>query len=111
MGLPSPSALGNKSSLLPEAILIILSVVPHAARKGRHGSTAIVAIAMEMIATGPNAKCSLRYAPSVEKLPRCHSSPAKVGRCIAAIATVQLEQADNAGLLLKAYIGWGNQPM
>jgi len=70
------------------------SAVPHAARKGRHGSTAIVAIvaiAMEMIAiaTGPNAKCSLRYAPSVEKLPRCHSSPAKIGRCIAAIATIR----------------------
>jgi len=70
---------------------MIPSVVPHAARKGRHGSTAIVAIAMEMIATatGPNAKCSLRYAPSVEKLPRCHSSPAKIGRCIAAIATIR----------------------
>ncbi len=76
---------------------MIPSAVPHAARKGRHGSTAIVAIvaivaiAMEMIAiaTGPNAKCSLRYAPSVEKPPRCHSSPAKIGRCIAAIATIR----------------------
>ena len=71
------------------------SAVPHAVRKGRHGSTAIVAIvaivaiAMEMIATGPNAKCSLRYAPSVEELLRCHSSPAKIGRCIVAIATIR----------------------
>ena len=73
---------------------MIPSAVPHAARKGKHGSTAIVAIvaiAMEMIAiaTGPNAKCSLRYAPSVEKLLRCHSSPAKIGQCIAAIATIR----------------------
>jgi len=67
------------------------SAVPHAVRKGRHGSTAIVAIAMEMIAiaTGPNAKCSLRYAPSVENPLRCHSSPAKIGRCIVAIATIR----------------------
>ena len=71
---------------------MIPSAVPHAARKGRHGNSAIVAIvaiAMEMIATGPNAKCSLRYAPSVEELPRYHSSPAKIGRCIAAIATIR----------------------
>jgi hypothetical protein len=70
---------------------MIPSAVPHAAKKGRHGSTAIVAIALEMIAiaTDPNAKCSLRYAPSVEKLPMCHSSPAKIGRYIAAIATIR----------------------
>jgi len=68
---------------------MIPSAVLHAARKGRHGNTVIVAIAMEMIATGPNAKCFLRYVPSVEKLPRCHSSPAKIGRCIAVIATIR----------------------
>jgi len=70
---------------------MIPSAVPHAAKKGRHGSTAIVATAIGMIAmaTGPNAKCFLRYAPSVEKLPRFHSSPAKIGRCIAAIATIR----------------------
>jgi len=89
VGLLSPSALRNKSSLLPEAILTIPSVVRHAARKGRHGSIAIVAIAMEMIATGHGAKCSLRYAPSVEKLHRCRSSPAKIDRCIVAIATIR----------------------
>jgi len=70
---------------------MIPSAVPHAARKGRHGSTAIVATATGMIAmaTGLNDRCFLRYAPSVEKLPRCHSSPEKVGRCIAAIATIR----------------------
>jgi hypothetical protein len=66
VGLPSLSALGNKSSLLPEAILTSPNVVPHAARKGKHGNRAI---AIEIIATaiGLNGKCSLRYAPSVEK--------------------------------------------
>jgi len=89
VGLPSPSALGNKSSLLPEAILTSLSAVHHVAKQGRHGSTAMGAIAMEMIATGPNAKCSLRYAPSVAKIPRCRLNPAKVDQCIAAIATIR----------------------
>jgi len=89
--LPSPSALGNKSNLHPEAILMTPSAVPHAAKKGRHGSTVIVAIAMEMIAmaTGLSARCFLLYAPSVEKIPRCHSSHAKIDRFIAAIATIR----------------------
>ncbi len=70
---------------------MIPSAVPHAARKGRHGSTATVATAIGMIAmaTGLNAKCFLRYAPSVVKLPRYHSGPAKIGRCIVAIATIR----------------------
>jgi len=72
---------------------MIPSAVLHAARKGRHDSTATVATAIGMIAmaTGLNAKCFLRYAPSVEKLPKCRSSPAKIGRCIAAIATIRLD--------------------
>jgi len=70
---------------------MIPSAVPHAANKGKHGSTATVATAIGMIATAtsPNAKCSLRYAPIVEKLPRYHSNPVKIGRCIAAIATIR----------------------
>jgi len=77
--------------LRPEAIPMIPSAVPHAARKGRHGSTATVATAIGMIAmaTGLNAKCFLRYAPSVEKLPRYHFSPAKIDRFIVAIATIR----------------------
>jgi len=86
---------------------MIPSVVPHAAKKERHGRTATVATAMEMIAmaTGLNVKCSLRYAPSVEKLPRCHSSPAEIGRCIAAIATIRSGRTDPASLLLKTFTG------
>ncbi len=108
-GLPSPSALGNKNNLRPEAIPIIPNAVPHAARKGRHGSTATVAIAIEMIAmaTGLSAKCFLRYVPSVEKIPRCHSSPVKIDRFIVAIVTIRSDLADHASLLLKAYIDQG----
>ena len=93
MGLPLPSALGNKSSSLPEAIPTSPSAVPHAARKGKHGSMATVATAIEMIAmaTGLNAKCFLQCAPSVAKRPRFRSSPAKIGQCIVAIATVRLD--------------------
>jgi len=88
---------------------MIPSAAPHAAKKGKHGSTATVATAMEMIAitTGLDGKCFLQYAPSVEKLPRCHSSPAKIDRCTVAIATIRSDLADHANLLLKKYIGQG----
>jgi len=91
VGLPSLSALGNKNNSHPEAILIIPSAAPHAAKKGKHGRTATVATAMEMIAivTGLDAKCFLRYVPSVAKLPRCHSSPAKIDLFIVAIAIIR----------------------
>ena len=105
MGLPSLSALGNKNNLRPEAILITPSAVPHAAKKGRHGRTATVAIAIEMIATGLYAKCFLWYALSVEKIPRCHSSPAKIDRFIVAIVTIRSDLADHASLLLKTDVG------
>jgi len=91
VALPLLSALGNKNYLRQEAILTHPSAVPHAAKKGRHGRTATVAIAIEMIATatGLYAKCFLRYAPSVEKIPRCHSNPAKIDRFIVAIVTIR----------------------
>ena len=91
MGLSSLSALGNKSNLLQEAILMHPSAVPHAAKKGRHARTVTVAIAMEIIATATSlyAKCFLRYAPSVAKVPRCHSSHAKIDRFIVAIVTIR----------------------
>jgi len=105
--LLSSSALRNKSSLPPEVILMIPSAAYLAAKKGRHGRTATVAIAIGMIAmaTDPNARCSLRYALSVAKLPRFRSSPTKIGQCIVAIATIRSGQADPASLLLKAYTG------
>ncbi len=87
-----------------EVILTHPSAVPHAAKKGRHGRTATVAIAIEMIATGLYAKCFLRYAPSVEKIPRCHSSPAKIGRFIVAIVTIRSDLADHASLPSKTCI-------
>jgi len=79
---------------------MIPSAVPHAARKGRHGSTAIVATATGMIAmaTGLNDRCFLRYAPSVEKIPKCLSSPAKIDRFIVAIVTMRSDLADHASL-------------
>ena len=90
-GIPSPSAPGNKSNLHPEVILMIPSAAYRAARKGRHGRIAIVAtvIATTAMATGLSARCFLRYALSVAKLPRCHSNPAKIGRCIVVTATIR----------------------
>jgi len=99
VGLPSPSALGNRNNLHPEAILTSRNVVPHAARKGRHGSTAIVAIAMEMIAiaTGLNARCSPRPAPSAAKAPKSRFNLAVISRFTAAIATEKSDLVDKRG--------------
>ena len=89
MGLHSLSALENKNNLRQEAILTSLSVVPHVARKGKHGSTETVATAMVMTATGLYAKCSPRDAPSVVKTLKYPLNLAVVDRCIVAIATVK----------------------
>jgi len=62
-----------------------------------------VAIEMIAIATGLDAKCFLRYAPSVKKLPKCHSSSAKIVRYIVPIATIWSDLADHASLLLKPH--------
>ena len=69
--------------MLPEAVPTIPSVVPHAARKGKDGSMATVA------AIGLDAKCFPRYVLSVAKLPRYHSSPAKIDQCIVATTTAR----------------------
>jgi hypothetical protein len=100
VGLPSFSALGNKNYLRLEAITTHPSAVPHAAKTGRRGRTVTVAIAIKMIviATGLDAKCFLRYAPSVEKIPKCLSSPAKIDRFIVAIVTMRSDLADHASL-------------
>jgi hypothetical protein len=86
VGLLSLLALGNKNNLCQEAILTSLSVVPHVARKGKHGSTETVAAAMAMTATDLYAKCSPRDAPSVAKTPKYPLNLAVVDRCIVAIA-------------------------
>ena len=73
-----------------EATLTTLNVVLHAAKKRKYGSTITTLTATGMIATAtsPDAKCFLQYVPSAEKTPRYHSSPAKIGRFIVAIAIV-----------------------
>ena len=89
--LLSSSALRSKNNLRPRDIPIIPNVVPHAARKERRARAATVATATGMIATatGLNAKCFLRYAPSVKKIPRYHSNPAKTGRFFAVTAIIR----------------------
>ena len=63
------------------------------------------------IAQGLDAKCSPQYAPSVAKTRKYHLSLAKVDQCIVAIATKRSDSVDNAGLTLRAYIGWNTWPM
>jgi len=100
VGLNSLSALRNRGNLRPKVILIIPSAVSPAARKGKHRRLHAMATAIGITAmgTGHNAKCFLRYAPSVEKLHRYHLNPAKTGRCIVAIATTRLDSAGHASL-------------
>ena len=94
MGLPSFSALRNKGFSNPGAILMSQSAVPNAVRQGKHGRT-VTATEMVAITPGLAVKCSLRYAPSVEKTPRYHSNPVKVGRFIVAIAIIRSDPAGN----------------
>ena len=91
MGLLSLSALRNKNSSHPKAILTSLSAVSHAAKQGRQSAEVVVAMA-----TGPSGKCFPQYAPSVAKRPKYHSSPAKVDQYIVAIATIRSNRAGNA---------------
>jgi hypothetical protein len=50
-----------------------------------------------MVATAavPAAKCFGQYAPSVAKIPKCHLSLDKVGRCIVANAIARSELVDS----------------
>jgi hypothetical protein len=50
-----------------------------------------------MVATAavPVAKCFGQHVPSVVKLPKCHLSLAKVGRCTVANATAKSELVDS----------------
>ena len=73
-----------------------LSAAPHVARQGRQSVTETV-----VMATGPGARCSQPYAPTVVKIPKCRSNPAKVDRYIVASATARIERADNDNLTLK----------
>ena len=57
-----------------------LGVVPSADEQGKQSVT-------EIVVTGPNAKCFLRYAPSVVKKLKCLSSPVRKDRYIVVNAT------------------------
>ena len=98
--LPSLSALRNKSISQLKAIPTIPSAAPHAAKPGSQNATEVVAITQ-----GLDAKCSPQYVPSVAKTRKYHLSLVKADQCIVEIATVQPNPADNAGLVLRAYIG------
>ena len=97
VGLPSLSALRNKSFSNLRAILMSPSAVPHVAKQGRQSDTEIVTTA-----TGPHAKCFLQYAPSVAKIPKYPLNLVLVDQCIVAIATAKSDRVDSAVLNLKS---------
>ena len=101
MGLPSLSALGNKSSSNLKALPMSLGVVPHAVEL-----TKCSVLAVETTATVPSGKCFVPSTHGVGKTRRYRLSLVKADRFIVAIATVKSEPADSAGLTLRAYIGW-----
>ena len=58
------------------------SAVPNAARQGSQSVT-------EAAATDPDARCSLRYVPSVVRTPKYPLNLAVISRFTVAIATVK----------------------
>jgi len=60
--LPSPSALGNKSSSNLKALPMSLSVVPHAVEPKKHNFPTV-----EAIATVPSGECFMPSTPGAEK--------------------------------------------
>lgn len=91
MGLPSLSALRNKSFSNPEAILMSPSAVPRAARQGSQSVT-------EAAATGPADRCFPQNVPSAARTPKYPLNLAGISRFTVAIATVQSDRIDNAAL-------------
>jgi len=104
VGLPSLSALRNKSFSNPEAILTSQSAVPHAARQGRQSDT-------ETAATGPDARCFLRHVPSAARIPKYPLNLAVISRFTVAIATVKSDQVDNVGCTLVHTWAGGTWPV
>ncbi len=68
------------------------SAVLRAVKNGKHGS---MATAMEVIATSPDAKCSLRYALSAVKTPKYLLNPAVTDRFTVAIVIEKSDRLDN----------------
>ncbi len=91
MGLPSLSVLRNKSFSNPEAMLMSQSAVPRAAKQGSQSVT-------ETAATGPDARCFPRHAPSAARTPRYPLNLAVISRFTVAIATVKSDRVGNAGV-------------
>ncbi len=87
MGLPSLSALRNKSFSSLRAILTSPSVVQNAARQGSQNVT-------EAVTTVPDVRCSLRYVPSAAKAPKSHLNLAVISRFTVAIATEKSDLVD-----------------
>ena len=61
-----------------------LSAALLVAKHGRHNATEMIATA-----TDPSAKCFPLCAPSVAKIPRFRSNPAKANQFIVATATIK----------------------
>jgi len=63
VGLPSLSALGNKSSSNLKALPMSLGVVPHAVEPKKHSVPTV-----ETTATVPGGECFVPSTPGVEKV-------------------------------------------
>jgi hypothetical protein len=88
VGLPLPLALGKKKYLRLKAIITHLGDVPHVAKQGKHGKTAIVPTATKMIATATDidGKCFLRYALNAAEISEYHLNHAGTSQFTATIA-------------------------
>ena len=72
------------------------NAAPNAVKKESQSATETVATALVL-----HAKCSLLYAPIVAKKLKYRSNHARKDLCIAAIATVKQDPADNTSLALR----------
>jgi len=96
VGLPSLSALRNKSFSNPKAILMSQNAAPRAARQGSL-SGVVAAITAVPVATGPGARCFLRNVPIVAKIPKYLLNHVVISRFTVVIAT---EKTDRPGKLV-----------
>jgi len=80
------SVLRSRNFSNLRAIQTTPNAVPCAVKPGSQSDTETVATA---------AKCFRQYVPNVAKIPKCHLSPDKIGRCIVASATAELELVDS----------------
>jgi len=88
VGLPSLSALRNKSFSNQRATLTSRSAAQNAARQENQNAMAIAV-------TEPHARCSPQHAPNVAKAQKFLLNLAVIGQFTAAIATEKSDRADN----------------